>query len=340
MAPMGSSSGGVPHVEPAVGLDVVHEVELVGLLVGERPAHLDAGRVQQEVDAVGGLPDPVEHPRHGRGVGEVDGVVAHGPAGFPDGVDRGQCGSQPLEPEQLLLDRHRGRPGPVLLHPRGKDRLEPLPVLHVLPQIGIGRIRLRGEVEEMEGAARGTGQIRGDRGDDAAGRTGDDHDAVRVEGGGSILLGTLRREGTLGEAHAPAPPVGPADLDASGVSQRLLDEQLRHGRGLGVDRQVDRLDQRVGALALVGLGEPGDRPTHGGGGTGVVVAVEATQAGARDQERVVVVQPAHGGVERLHPPSQSFLPSREVERLRRVPRRRARAASRRRRSCPRSATRR
>ena len=168
--------------------------------------------------------------------------------------------------------------------------------------------------------ARGPGQVRGDRRDDAAGRAGDDDDAVRRRAEvAPSSVGTLRREGARGEADAPAPTVGVADLDAAGVSQRLRDEQVRDGRGLGVERQVDRLDQRVGALALVGLGEPGDRATHGRGGAGLVVPVEAAEAGAGDQERLVVVQPAHDGVERLHPAAQPFLPSGEVERRRAGP---------------------
>ena len=89
-------------------------------------------------------------------------------------------------------------------------------------------------------------------------------------------------------------------------------------RPCGIERHVDRLHQGLGTLALVGLGEAGDRPTQGRGGAGRVVPVEAAEAGARDEERLVVVQPPHRGIEGLHPTTKPFLPPGEVERVQRT----------------------
>ena len=65
--------------------------------------------------------------------------------------------------------------------------------------------------------------------------------------------------GTSRKADAAAQAVDAADLDAAGVAQGLLDQQVGHGRGLAAGGEVDGLDQGVGALLLVGLGEAGDR---------------------------------------------------------------------------------
>ena len=82
----------------------------------------------------------------------------------------------------------------------------------------------------------------------------------------SVSRGARRsagRERLLEQGDAEATTVDPADLDASGVAQGLLDEQVGDGGGPAVDRQVDRLDQGIGALLLVGLGEAGHRAAEG-----------------------------------------------------------------------------
>ena len=139
------------------------------------------------------------------------------------------------------------------------------------------------------------------------------------------------RERALHQPDAPATTVGIADFHTAGIAQGLVDKHVSQRRGLPADREVDGLDQGVGPLASVRLGEPGDRAAQRAGRSGRVVAVVSAQPGGDDQERAALIQPSHGGVEVAYPVAERFLPAGEVQVVQAGPRRPAPPASTRRR---------
>ena len=174
---------------------------------------------------------------------------------------------------------------PRLLHPGREDRLEPVPVLDVLPQVRVGRVRLGSQVEQVERPPRGPRQVSGDRRDDAPRGSGHQHGAVRTE---RIAPSDGASCGGKGRARRGPPPSAgrrrgrPRHSPGRAASPR---------RGAPPPPSVSRLRGRStaltrasGSLPLVGLREAGHGSAHRGRRTGVVVPVEAAEAGAGDQE--------------------------------------------------------
>ena len=108
-----------------------------------------------------------------------------------------------------------------------------------------------------------------------------------------------------------------ADLDAAGVEQGLLDQRVGQGAGLAADGEVDRLDQDARLLLLVGLGEPDDRSAEGRGRPRVVVAVEAAEATAGDEERCRLDDLVEQGMQRHDPSTKGLTPHVQVQGLER-----------------------
>ncbi len=169
------------HVEPTVALDVEHEVVFARFLLGQVAADLQTGGVQQHVDAATEAAHVVDRRGDCVGVGQVDRVVVNRPAGGLHGLDRGECGVQAFEPGELALDRHRRRVLTGCLHPLGDRDLQTVAVGTEHLEIGVAGVRRRGQVEQVERAARGGGEVGGDRRHDAARRAGDDDDRVVAE---------------------------------------------------------------------------------------------------------------------------------------------------------------
>ena len=97
-------------------------------------------------------------------------------------------------------------------------------------EIGIVRIGLRREVEQVERAAGSGGQIGRDRRDDAARRAGDQEDGVACPASAGLAVGC----GLFLEPDRPAQAVLVADLDRAGIAQRFVDQEFgdfRRGRG-------------------------------------------------------------------------------------------------------------
>ncbi len=182
--------------------------------------------------------------------------------------------------------------------------------------VRVGGVWCRGEVEQVEDPSRGGGEVGGDRRDDAAGSAGDEHDGVgRQRHPAAGVGGAVRRAGRerlLQQGDAEASPVDAADLDASGVAQGLLDEQVGHGGRPPVDREVDRLDEGARALLLVGLGEAGHRTTERGCRAGGRVAVVPTESCGGHEEGVGLPEVAHRRVERLDPAAEGLVPGVQV----------------------------
>ena len=170
------------------------------------------------------------------GVGQVDAVVARRAPGRPHRFDRGQGGGTPLERGELLPDPHGRRPLACGLQPGGEVGLEPVAVGGEPAQVGIGRVGLRGEIEQVErrSACRG-GQVRGDRRDDAARRPADHDGAVRAEPGAAGAV----TERALDEADGEAQAVDVPGLDAAAVAQGLRDQHVGE-RGRAPPRRGSR----------------------------------------------------------------------------------------------------
>ena len=123
----------------------------------------------------------------------------------------------------------------------------------------------------------------------------------------------------------PALPVLVADLDRAGIAQGFLDQDFGDFRRLAFRFEIDRFDQSVRPLPLVRFGEARDRAAQRRRRAGVVVAVLPAEPRRRHQEcarrRNLLVQNAHGGVERFDAHPQGFVPGGKIHvRLRSCPR--------------------
>jgi len=118
------------------------------------------------------------------------------------------------------------------------------------------------------------------------------------------------------QSHGPALVSLIADLHRSGVAQGLLDEELGDFRRFAVRLEIDRFDEGVHPLPLVGFCEARHRAAHRCDRTGLVVAVLSAQPHRRYEEcarrRHLLVQHAHGGIKRFDPHPQGFMPGSQV----------------------------
>ncbi len=285
------------QVEPAVTLDVEDEVVLGRLLVGQPAADLQPGRVQQHVHPAADRPDPVQHAGDRCRVGQIDLVVVRGAAGRPHRLDRLLRGPQPLVPGQFPPHQHGGGPLPAPGQLGGDVRVQAVPIGTEPAQPLVRRIRFGHQVEQVERAGRGRGQVGDDGRDDAAGRAGHQEHGVRSQ---PQAAGPVA-EGALHQPDRPPPVLGVADLHAAGVAQCLGHQQVGQRGRPPAGREVDDLRQHRGLLPLVCLHEPADRSAQRRQGALLVVPVMATQAGGGDQERRGAGQPVGHRVERLHP---------------------------------------
>ena len=162
-----------------------------------------------------------------------------------------------------------------------KIALEAVFVGHEALEIGIVRIRLRHQIEQVERAAGSRRQIGGDGRDDTSRRAGDQEDGVAVQRQAGLAVGC----GLFLQPNCPAQSPLVADLDCAGIAQGFLDQDVGDFRRLALRFEIDRLDQSVHALALVGLGEARHRAAQRGDRSGFVVAVLSTEPRRRDQER-------------------------------------------------------
>ena len=240
---------------------------------------------------------------------------------------------RPFERGQFLLDQRRRGALAARLHAREQVALQAVLVGDEALEVGIVRVGLRREVEQVERAAGGRREVGGDGRDDAARRAGDQEDGVLVQ-------------------RQPGPAVDDGlFLETDGPAQAVLDSRSRPRRGRAASPsirssaisdgvasrlEVDGLDERIRPLALVGLGEAGDRAAQRRERARFVVAVLAAEPRGGHRKvpgrRDLVVQRAHGGVERLRRECAGPHASRRGPWRRGRPRRPARAASRRRRT--------
>ncbi len=139
---------------------------------------LESGGVEQHIDAAISLTDLFDDVAHGLAIEKIDLVIEDLAAGGADRVDRRPGCSGTLEGRQFPVHLGGGRPLPASLDALEEFALEPVRVGREAFQIGILRIRLRGQIQQVEGAARGRRQIGDDGRDDAAGRAGDQKDGL------------------------------------------------------------------------------------------------------------------------------------------------------------------
>ena len=305
---------GLQQAEEAVGLDVEDEVELLRLLLGELAADLDAAGVdaaRRSGRASGG--SRRRRPRSPvRRAGWPSATARAPPAASTDSIAR-SAASGALDRHDLPVDRDRRRL--LALRARLLDQGQ-LQLLAILSQQGDVRVvlrRLGHQVEQVERAAARAGEVGHDRARDAAGGSGHHEHAVlaQLQAGPAVLRRALL------ERDRQAQAVVAADLDDAGIGQGLRHERLRHLGRRHARREVDDLHQRVGALALVGLGEAGDRPAERRRGALRRLAVQAAHARRGDQEgargRDALVERAHRRVQVLHAAAVRLAEAREVQ---------------------------
>ena len=294
------------HVEPALSLDVEHEVVFALRLLGQVVADLDARAMQQYVDH-SLLANLGEHRRDLIGVGQVDLVPHGGPAAALNRGDRLLGRPRPLDTSQLALDQLRRRPLTGGLEPVGQIAREPVVVGGEAIEIGIARIRRRCEVEQVERATAGVcRQVGRDRRDDAAGGAGDDKRRV----GAQRTLGPGDRV-ALHQADRPAQAVGVTDVDGARVKQCLLEQQVGEGGRLAAGLEVDDLHERLLALARQRLAEAADGSAHHRLRATLVIAVATAHPRRSDQEGAggtLAGEHAHRGREQLHTHMQPVPP--------------------------------
>ena len=139
------------HVEPAVGLDVEHQVVLALRLLGEVVADLQAGAVQQHVDG-SVLADGFERGRDLVGVGEIDRCqTARAPLGSIAAIATSR--RAPARSGQLALDELRRRALAGGLSRSARSRASPSRS-RPAARGPVGRVGRGCEVEQVEGPRR------------------------------------------------------------------------------------------------------------------------------------------------------------------------------------------
>ena len=110
-------------------------------------------------------------------IGEVDAEVVRRAAGGLHRVDRGLGGLRPLQRRQFFFHQRRRGPLAARLDAREQIALQAFFVADEALEVGIVRIGLRHQIEQIEGAAGCGRQIGGDGRDDASRCAGDQEDA-------------------------------------------------------------------------------------------------------------------------------------------------------------------
>ena len=180
-------------------------------------------------------------------------------AGRAHRVDGAPGGLRALQRGQFLFDQRRRGALAARLDAREQIALQAVLVADEALEVGIVRIGLRHQIEQVERAAGSGRQIGGDGRDDTSRRAGDQEHGVLVQRQAGLAVGC----GLFLQADRPALPVLVADLDRAGIAQGFLDEEFGDFRRRCARFEIDRLDQGVRPLALVGLGEAATAPPSG-----------------------------------------------------------------------------
>ena len=155
-------------------------------------------------------------------------------------------GLRPFERSQFFLDQRRRGTFAARLDAREQIALQAVFVGDEPLEVGIVRIGLGHQVEQVEGAAGCRGQVGRDRRDDAAGRAGDHENAVL----GRASARVVRRRRLLFETDGPALVAGVSDLDGTGIAQRLVDQEVSDFRGLRLGSKSTALTSASGRSRL------------------------------------------------------------------------------------------
>ena len=147
---------------------------------------------------------------------------------------------------------------PRCLDAREQIALEAVLVGHEALEIGILRIGLGHQIEQVERASGGGRQIGGDGRHDTSGRTGDKKDGVAVQGETGLAIGS----GLFLQTYRPAQTFFVADFDCAGIAQGFVDQDVGDLRRLSFRFKVDRFDQSVRSLSLIRFGEAHHRATQ------------------------------------------------------------------------------
>ena len=144
----------VQEIEPAIAFHIKDQVEFARVLVRKEVASLDACGVQQHVDSPAALPHLLDDFAHGVRVSQVNAEIMRCTAGSSYGCDRVVCCLRSLQGRQFLFNQSRGGALAAGLNAREQVTLETVLVGDKALEIGILRVRLGHEIEQVECAAR------------------------------------------------------------------------------------------------------------------------------------------------------------------------------------------
>ena len=183
-----------------------------------------------------------------------------------------------------------------------------------LRQVGVARVRLGDQVEEVERATAGGSRQVGDDGrHDASSRTGDHDHRVGTEGARRVR----RRRRPFLEADGETNRARAADLDDAGVAERLATRASATSVGPASTSTSRTFTTAAGRSLASAFVKPLTAPAMALRAPGFVVAMGATVAGGAHQERTRLVQAVidrtAGGGEQLDPRVQTFVPLLDVE---------------------------
>ena len=148
---------------------------------------------------------------------------------------------RPLQGREFLFHQRRRRSLAACLNAGEQIALEAFFVAHEALEVGIVGIRLRHQIEQVEGAAGSGCQVGGDGRDDAASRAGDQEDGVLIQRQAGLAVGG----GLFLQPDGPAQSVLVADLDCAGIAQGFLDQEFGDFRWLAFSFEIDRFDESL-----------------------------------------------------------------------------------------------
>ncbi len=213
-------------------LGIKDPVHLLPGLVGDKPINQDAGTVNQAGNFAERLPDPAEHPGHGRRVPDIHGIIGHLPADGAEIIHGGRNLPGGPVPLKRFFQVRRGdlQAGKLIFHD---------PFFHVclgnhVRQPGRFRFRQGRTAQQNKSGSAGPGQGPGALGGYAAGAAGHDHHVIRPQ------VQRPCRAGSFGQGHGlPGSGVQADFQGTAGICQFRGHGRGRRGRVCPVRRYID-----------------------------------------------------------------------------------------------------
>jgi len=255
--------------------------------------------MDQNIHATVPLRNFRHHTGHRRIIHQIDAMILRRAAASAHRLDRGERCLRPFQRGDLLIHHYGSRAFSPQFQSLKDIPFQPFPVRIEPRDIRIVWIRLRSQIQQIEGASGCRGKIGRDGGDYAAGRARYHEDAILAERQPGIRFAGR----DFFQSDRPALPILVADFHRAGIPQRFLKQQVGQCAGLAAGFKVHNLDGCVALLAFESFREARDGSAQRIRGAGGIIAVQAAEAGCGNQERSRFPDLI---VERLHRSKQHF----------------------------------